>query len=320
MHRSVIGNEVGTDDVNRRSIAIDISNYNNGEKITFSRDTGVGSVFQMYQISSIQTGGKLNNDNVISGDSNTLLATTTITDVNKYPYLMIFLNGANNPIEDEELIASKIMINVGSTALPYEPYGYKVPVKISGKNLFDEANAVLTNYYITYDGKEAVGANGDRFLKNYINVNPSTQYTFKWSQTIMGSANNTPYIRITEYTSNKTFIKRLLCQCSEQSQNKYTFTTTNNTSYIDIRIDDESSARGQHLTEIMLVKGATAPDIYEEYTATTTNIYIDEPIGENESISLSDTNTNIPTIRGTNVLTVDTTVQPSNVLIKVGGG
>lgn len=62
-------------------------------------------------------------------------------------------------------------------------------------------------------------------------------------------------------------------------------------------------------------------DTYEPYIEpTTTNIYLDEPIGENESISLSDTNVNIPTIRGTNVLTVDTTVQPSNVYIKVGGG
>lgn len=69
-------------------------------------------------------------------------------------------------------------------------------------------------------------------------------------------------------------------------------------------------------------------DTYEPYGykvpvvcgGTTTNIYLDEPIGENESISLSDTNTNIPTLRGTNVLTVETTVQPSNVYIKVGGG
>lgn len=313
LHRSVIGNEVGTDNVNRRSIAIDISNYNNGEKITFSRETALGSVFQMYQISSIKTGGKLNNENVVTGNSNTLLATATITNVNEYPYLMIFLNGANNPIEDEELIASKIMINVGNTALPYEPYGYKVPVVVSGKNLFDEENAVDTDYYITNAGQENVGANGDKFLKSYINVKPSTQYTFKWSQTIMGSANNTPYIRISEYTSNNTFIQRLLCQCSAQSQNNYTFTTSNNTLYIDIRIDSETSTRGQHITEVMLVKGATAPDTYEEYTATTTNIYLDEPIGANESISLSDTNVDIPTIEGTNVITIDTTVQPSNV-------
>ena len=160
----------------------------------------------------------------------------------------------------------------------YEPYGYKVPVVVNGKNLLDEANAVVTDYYLTNDGQEAVGANGDRFLKSYINVNPSTEYTFKWSQTIMGYSNNTPYIRITEYTSNKTFIKRVLCQCSAQSQNNYTFTTSNNTVYIDIRIDSETSTRGQHITEVMLVKGATAPDTYEEYTATTTNIYLNEPI------------------------------------------
>lgn len=155
---------------------------------------------------------------------------------------------------------------------------YKVPVVISGKNLFDEENAVNTDYYITSTGQETVGANGDKFLKSHIYVNPSTQYTFKWSQTIMGSANNTPYIRISEYTSNNTFIQRLLCQCSAQSQNNYTFTTSNNTLYIYIIIDSETSTRGQHLTEIMLVKGATAPDTYEEYNATTTNIYLDKPI------------------------------------------
>jgi hypothetical protein len=42
---------------------------------------------------------------------------------------------------------------------------------------------------------------------------------------------------------------------------------------------------------------------------------VNGPIEENESISLSDTNTNIPTMRGTNVLTVDTQVQPSNVYV-----
>lgn len=310
LHRSVIGNEVGKDGVNRRSIAIDISNYNNGEKITFSRETAVGSVFQMYQISSIQTGGKLCNESVVSGNSNTLLATITITKVNEYPYLMIFLNGENNPIEDEDLIASKIMINVGSTALPYEPYGYKVPVVISGKNLFDEANAVVTEYYMTSGGQEVVGANGDRFLKSYINVKPSTEYTFKWSQTIMGSSNNTPYIRISEYTSNNTFIQRVLCQCSAQSQNNYTFTTSNNTSYIDIRIDSETSTRGQYLTEVMLVKGATAPDTYEEYTATTTNIYLDEPIDAKANIPSE--YTEVEYIESTGTQYINTNIIPTD--------
>lgn len=56
------------------------------------------------------------------------------------------------------------------------------------------------------------------------------------------------------------------------------------------------------------------------YTNQGTGNFIVGPIKENESISLSDTEVDIPTIRGTNVLSIDTTVQPSNVYIKVGGG
>lgn len=52
------------------------------------------------------------------------------------------------------------------------------------------------------------------------------------------------------------------------------------------------------------------------YTNQGTGNFIVGPIKENESISLSDTNVNIPTIKGTNVLTVDTTVQPSKVYVK----
>ena len=52
------------------------------------------------------------------------------------------------------------------------------------------------------------------------------------------------------------------------------------------------------------------------FESETTNIYLDEPVSENESISLSDTEVDIPTIEGTNELTIDTTVQPSNVYIQ----
>lgn len=49
---------------------------------------------------------------------------------------------------------------------------------------------------------------------------------------------------------------------------------------------------------------------------TTTNIYIEEPIGEDESISMEEANVNIPTINGTNTFSVDTTVQPSTVYVQ----
>ena len=69
----------------------------------------------------------------------------------------------------------------------------------------------------------------------------------------------------------------------------------------------------------ILVFDVIGIDVNEEvyFESETTNIYIDNPIEENESISLSDTNTNIPTFRGTNILAVETTVQPSKVYVKV---
>ena len=131
IHRSVIGNSVSSDDPNRRSVVIDISSFANGDKITFSRETGVGSTFQMYQVNSPLKGGALLNNNVFSGDSGTLLATITLDNISNYNYLMIFLNGATNPITDEELLASKIMINVGDTALPYEAYNAATEIAIN---------------------------------------------------------------------------------------------------------------------------------------------------------------------------------------------
>ena len=77
----------------------------------------------------------------------------------------------------------------------------------------------------------------------------------------------------------------------------------------------------------MFTDNGSYPVIYEPYGykipivcgETTTNIYLDEPLGENESISMSDTGVSIPTINGTNILTVDTEVQPSKMYIKYGG-
>lgn len=76
----------------------------------------------------------------------------------------------------------------------------------------------------------------------------------------------------------------------------------------------------------MLCKGSTAAT-YEPYGYkipiicgdTTTNIYLDEPLEENETISMSDTGVSIPTINGSNTLSIGTTVQPNNMYIKYGG-
>lgn len=88
------------------------------------------------------------------------------------------------------------------------------------------------------------------------------------------------------------------------------------------------------ITNIMLNSGSTALE-YEPYAAvgnydedsgkykipitcggTTTNISADAPIGVGQSISMTDTSISIPTVSGSNTLSVGTTVQPSKVYIK----
>lgn len=77
----------------------------------------------------------------------------------------------------------------------------------------------------------------------------------------------------------------------------------------------------------MLCKGSTAAT-YEPYgykipiicgDTTTTNIYLDKPLSEGQNISMSETGISIPSVDGTNILTVGTEVQPSKMYIKYGG-
>lgn len=82
------------------------------------------------------------------------------------------------------------------------------------------------------------------------------------------------------------------------------------------------------INNLMLCEGNTIPETYEPYGykipvvcgGATTNIYLNEPLGENESISMNDTGLSIPTINGSNTLSVGTTVQPSSVYVKYKGG
>ena len=141
-----------------------------------------------------------------------------------------------------------LMINTGSPALPYEPF--------ETENLW--GGAIETNKYIDGQGNTGTASNGDIFDKKGITVVSSTNYTFSWSDVVLGSEDNTPYIRICFYTSNGgTFISRTLVTPSSYPDKYVTFTTPNNCTYVDIRIDSETSTRGQHFENLMLNIGST---------------------------------------------------------------
>ena len=94
--------------------------------------------------------------------------------------------------------------------------------------------------------------------------------------------------------------------------------TSENDINLNIYIYVQSGYTCDNLTFYPMIRKADIEDdTYEPYhEPITTNIYLDEPLTEGESISMSDTGIAIPTINGTNILTVDTQVQPEKVYIK----
>lgn len=203
-------------------------------------------------------------------------------------------------------------------------YGADGGVGDRTENLFDQSQTVDTDYYLNNSGNLVKAQSGDRFLAITIPVESSAQYTFSWVENILGSEDNTAYIRISFLKSNNSFIKRLVCNCEQESQNTYSFTTDNNTKYLDVRIDSETSERERHLLGVCMVKGDVAPEQYIPYgyripvtcNNETSILYFNEPLESGDSISFSDTGVEIPTIEGRNTLTVDTEVQPSEIKIK----
>ena len=139
-----------------------------------------------------------------------------------------------------------------------------------------------------------------------------------------------------EYNSSGTGTSEIICLTNNE---KFTGTQTANidatANYYIFSINTSQTHEGMSLYKLKLWKNnvlvrdfipcyrnsdnvAGLYDLVNStfYTNQGTGNFIVGSIKENESISLSDTNVNIPTIRGTNVLTVDTTVQPSNVYVK----
>jgi hypothetical protein len=61
-------------------------------------------------------------------DYGTTLSFSTSTDT---AYIMAFIRNYDDTVTQEEMLPS-VMVNEGATALPYEPYGYKLPPKVNG--------------------------------------------------------------------------------------------------------------------------------------------------------------------------------------------
>ena len=129
-------------------------------------------------------------------------------------------------------------------------------------------------------------------------------------------------------TANYPFAVDTLTHCGQSTawlNSTYTFNCTND-GFICVQIrkkDNTNIVPSDVDSKIQFEKGSNAT-AYEPYGyripvtcgGTTTNIYLNAPLGEGETVTLAETGIEIPTLDGTNILSIGTTVQPSEVYIK----
>lgn len=167
----------------------------------------------------------------------------------------------------------KPQLELGSTATPYEPYGYKIPVNVRSDNLFDKDNYNSLNVFISNTGVLTANANNKSI---YIPCKPNTTYTI--SRIKPASGNKEFGIA---YTSEIPVAGVQLEDFVRNNTADSLTITTNNTAKFLIAwcyVSDYVSTLEETLSTIQIVEGSTVPSKYIPYYNETTNIYLDEPL------------------------------------------
>lgn len=201
---------------------------------------------------------------------------------------------------------SNVMINQGETALPYEPFG---GVGVRTENLFDYKDTYIKNRSYKMDSTLQSSQYFDIYM---IPITGDTTYT------VFGNNNNSAKDYHCFFDSNNNFL--LSFRASDSIQ---TATSPANARYIGISVIKTK------YQQVMLTEGSFTPPEYIPYGykipitcgGTTTPIYIgDTPLGTGQTVTGSETGVAIPTVDGQNTLSVETTVQPSKVVISAASG
>lgn len=208
---------------------------------------------------------------------------------------------------------------------------YKIPIKVSGKNLFD------------IDSATSVSSNGwNKAIVNYTDQTINCNYPIDYDGVTVPC--NIETLEVGTYTlSVLAYIPEtapsdycyLAAHIGDNKIGKYyelekevwtrinvSFTVEEQTVFHGIRFQPHSMTWKSNSPRIVaknvqIEKSGTATDYEPYHEPITTNIYLDEPLGEGQSINYKkDGLPTIPTFKGTSILTADTTIQPSNAEIE----
>ena len=212
--------------------------------------------------------------------------------------------------------AWNLQLEEGTTATEYEPFGYKIPITMSGKNLFDKSKYSYTVGWYNVDGVFQNSANGATgHTNNYSRVKPNTEYH---CSSLGGYITAT--LGVYFYNEEKEWLGRQsFTVISSTLKNGYTFTTPENCCYVrfqipvlainDIIVFDAET--------FQLEKGNVLTDYEPFINPITTNIILDEPLIAGNVLEYPKDNIpKLPTVKGTTIYSVETEVQPSNMSVE----
>lgn len=160
---------------------------------------------------------------------------------------------------------SQCQLEVGSVATEYEPYGYRIPVVINSKNLFDASNKIENTYINTRSvvGGNIVLASYDTATtyKNIAYVTANKTYTLSYNINVPADTK----ARIGVITDINDVVLESRIQTWKPGYDHLTITPSVS-GYLSVSVDANS-------TDLQIEEGSSAT-AYEQYFFDNINIYI----------------------------------------------
>jgi hypothetical protein len=230
-------------------------------------------------------------------------------------YIVIWGNYDNATNMDETVFnLCRQMLNTGSTALPYEPYGYKIPISCGGTTTPVYLGEVQTTRKIkklVLTGEEET----DFYRKNTTSGDDDSLYYIRFIALSSAPINGSPLY--CTHLQNLNYAP--LVEVGINVAKSY------NVIYFNFGLDvmnaQPSGNTVAGLKEYLAAQYAAGTPVTVWYIlAEPETAIVNEPLMKigtyADSISMEQAGVEIPTASGSNTLDVDTTVKPSNIYIE----
>lgn len=197
----------------------------------------------------------------------------------------------------------KAMLNSGSTALPYEPFGYKIPITCGGQTVPVYLGQVSTV----------------RKIRKFV-ITGNENISSVTSQGVLVFLIMLPRNSMYHSSANGVICDRYISKYA--NQNGAIYQTNNQNGQIAIT-DNRFADRDEFKTYLQQQYAAGTPVTVWYILATPETATVNEPLAKigtyADELSSTDAGVTIPTVKGQNTLTVDTPIQPSEMTITYKG-